>query len=102
MPNENDIELHEVFEVLLAMEARMHREEVEQLRTALLSARQIGVALGIVMSHEDLGRDDAFAVLVRESRRSNRKLRDVAADVEQSGRPPLAREPRAGRRDRGR
>jgi AmiR/NasT family two-component response regulator len=88
MPDEN-IDLDDALEVLLALEARMHHEEVEQLREALASSRQIGVAIGVVMCQEGLDRDDAFSLLVRASRNSNRKLRDVAASVEASGRLPL-------------
>lgn len=102
MTPRDDVDLAEAFEVLLALEARMHREEVEQLREALASSRHIGIAIGVVMSQEGLDRHEAFDLLVRASRNGNRKLRDVAADVERSGRltiePGRSHPAHAGRR----
>lgn len=64
------------------------RHEVEQLRSALQSNRTIGVAIGVLMATRHVDRDTAFAMLRTASQRRNRKLRDVAADVEFAGRIP--------------
>ncbi len=77
-------DLDHVLEDLLAVETLLHRQDVEQLQRALASSRQIGVAIGIIMSRQLLTRDEAFEQLVRSSRNSNRKLRDVAAEVERT------------------
>jgi len=51
------------------------------LQRALGSNRVIGTALGIIMAHERISADEAFARLREASQLSNRKLRDVADDV---------------------
>ncbi|WP_375483492.1 ANTAR domain-containing protein [uncultured Jatrophihabitans sp.] len=58
---------------------------VANLTTALQNSRQIGMAMGILMSALHLTQDDAFAALRIASQRSNRKLRDVASDVVETG-----------------
>jgi transcriptional regulator with GAF, ATPase, and Fis domain len=55
--------------------------EAEQLNEALSSRKVIGQALGIVMERFGLDEDRAFQFLVRVSRNSNIKLRDVAARI---------------------
>ncbi len=57
------------------------REEIEQLRRALASSREIGVAIGIVMVTYGIDHDAAVAWLKRESNENNVKLRDLCADV---------------------
>jgi hypothetical protein len=56
-------------------------EEVEQLRSALVSNRRISMAMGILMRDRNIDEDQAFAYLRHMSQHSNRKLRDVAEDV---------------------
>jgi signal transduction histidine kinase/DNA-binding response OmpR family regulator len=51
------------------------------LRRALASNRQIGVALGVLMAREMLTEAQAFERLRAVSQHENRKLRDVADDV---------------------
>ena len=60
--------------------------ELDQLRRALETRTTIGVAVGIVMERYGLGQDRAFEALSRWSQESNRKLRDLAADLV-AGRP---------------
>ena len=55
------------------------------LRKALASNRQIGVALGVLMAREKLTEQQAFDRLREVSQRENRKLRDVADDVVLTG-----------------
>ena len=58
-----------------------HSEEVDQLRTALMSNRRISLAMGILMRDQDIDERQAFAYLRRTSQDGNRKLREVAEDV---------------------
>jgi AmiR/NasT family two-component response regulator len=48
---------------------------------ALKSSRTIGAAIGIIMASRRLGEAEAFEVLRAVSQNSNRKLRDLAADL---------------------
>ena len=56
-------------------------EMVEQLNEALQSRDVIGQSKGMLMTRFDVDPDEAFDLLRRFSQRSNRKLRDVAAEV---------------------
>ena len=57
------------------------RDEVEHLHHALDTRDLIGMAKGILMHAENVGPDEAFAILRRASQRENRKLHDIAADM---------------------
>lgn len=81
----DDGDLVEVFQDIIALEAREHREDVENMRRALASSRCIGMAIGILMRGHGLPQDQAWELLRAASRNSNRKLRDVAEDVVLSG-----------------
>ena len=61
----------------------------EQIRAGLESNRIIGTAIGILMTNHRLPAAPAFQLLVGASQHSNRKLRDIAADVTTTGRLPL-------------
>jgi len=61
----------------------------EQIRAGLESNRIIGTAIGILMTNHRLSAAAAFQLLVGASQHSNRKLRDIAADVTTTGRLPL-------------
>jgi DNA-binding response OmpR family regulator/anti-sigma regulatory factor (Ser/Thr protein kinase) len=61
----------------------------EQLRAGLDSNRVIGTAIGILMTNHRLTAATAFQLLVAASQHSNRKLRDIAADIITTGRLPL-------------
>jgi len=58
-----------------------HVMSEEQLHTAIGSRTLIGTAIGIVMARYTLNQEKAFAYLVRESSRQNRKVRVVASDI---------------------
>lgn len=62
-------------------EAAEQRREVVGLRAALESRFVIGLAEGLLMERHNLTGEAAFGVLVRISQETNRKLRDVAAEV---------------------
>lgn len=63
-------------------------DTVAGLEVALAGCRDIGVAIGVLMTRRNLSRDAAFDVLRRASQHSQVKLRDVAAGFLQSGRLP--------------
>ena len=70
-------------ETLLECQGRLDESERENanLRIALVAARRIGAALGILMASRKITDDEAFALLARASQSGNRKLRDLAEDV---------------------
>jgi len=73
-------------DLLLALE-RLD-QQVRDLQAALLTNRRIGVAVGIVMSDLRVTEIAAFEALRRISMDTNRKLRDVAEDVIDTGALP--------------
>ncbi len=62
-------------------EAREAARQIEDLHRALVTARRIGAAIGILMSTLKITGEHAFGLLVMSSQRLNRKLRDVADDI---------------------
>jgi len=58
-----------------------HRDLADQLADAMRSRAVIEQAKGVVMAKQHCDADAAFDALRTESQHSNRKLRDVAADV---------------------
>jgi DNA-binding response OmpR family regulator len=56
-----------------------------QIRGALDSNRVIGTATGVLMTQHRLTAAQAFALLVAGSQHTNRKLRDLAAEVASTG-----------------
>jgi GAF domain-containing protein len=73
--------------VAVALAAAMKED---QLLHGLRTRTTIGQAQGILMERFDIDADHAFDVLRRVSSQSNRKLRDVAAELVQSRRTPGA------------
>jgi AmiR/NasT family two-component response regulator len=57
------------------------RDRVANLEIALVSARRIGGAIGLIMALRRVSEAEAFEVLRQASRNRHRKLRDVADDV---------------------
>ena len=72
----------------LALQNSLHARDVANLETALQSSRQIGTAMGILMARQLITSEEAFAQLSAASQLLNRKLRDIAADVERTGQLP--------------
>ncbi len=60
-------------------------DRADNLRRALESNREIGVAIGVLMHQHRITRDQAFYLLRVASQDANRKLADVAADVADTG-----------------
>lgn len=63
-------------------------EDAAGLRRALVSNREIGKAVGMLMMLDDVSDDDAFDTLRRSSQGTNVKLVDIAAEVVRRRRPP--------------
>lgn len=83
--------------VAMALANALAAEEAAHMRIALQSSRQIGTAIGILMARGRLTSEQAFTDLSRTSQLLNRKLRDVAAEVEQTGELPRPPDPRTRR-----
>ena len=82
---------------LVALHEAQH--EAGHLQTALQTNRQIGAAIGVLMAHHKITEPDAFALLRATSQTLHRKLRDVAADVVETGTlPDQPADPHAGSR----
>jgi AmiR/NasT family two-component response regulator len=54
------------------------------LQAALTTRTVIGQAQGVLMARQEINEAEAFDVLRRASQRTNRKLRDIAADIVRS------------------
>ncbi|HEX4251252.1 MAG TPA: GAF and ANTAR domain-containing protein [Pseudonocardia sp.] len=74
----------------LAIAADTQRDRADNLERALATSRDIGVAVGVLMTRHELTREQAFTLLRIASQNSNRKLRDLAADVLESGELPIS------------
>jgi hypothetical protein len=65
--------------------ARTATAKADNLDVALQSSRNIGAAIGILMSLHKISQTQAFDLLCVASQRSNRKLRDLALEVVDTG-----------------
>lgn len=65
----------------VALTAASQREEAASLRKGMLSNREIGKAVGMLMVTHDLSDDDAFQRLRQASSRLNTRLADIAQRV---------------------
>ncbi len=78
--------------------ADRHRTDADNLSIALRSSRDIGIALGIIMNQHRVTETDAFDLLCTTSQHANRKLRDLALEVAQTGQFDLPERTLAPRR----
>lgn len=62
----------------LAVAAAAARDRADDLAVALVTGREIGTAIGVLMATHKVTRQQAFDLLRIASQRANRKLRDVA------------------------
>lgn len=69
----------------LAIATDVHRERANNLERALESSREIGVAIGVLMARHQLSREQAFDALRIASQNTNKKLRDIAVEVGDTG-----------------
>ena len=68
-------------------------DKAGSLERALSASRQIGAAIGILMATYKVTEDKAFAMLQASSQHLNRKLRDIATDVTETGDLPRRTNP---------
>jgi ANTAR domain len=69
----------------LAVQNEVQAYEIDNLQSALQASRRIGVAIGILMARHLVAYEQAFGMLVTASQHLNRKLRDIAVDVAETG-----------------
>jgi hypothetical protein len=69
----------------LAVEAAAALERVGHLEVALLSNREIGVAMGVLMNEHKITREQAFDLLRIASQHGHRKLVEIATEVADTG-----------------
>jgi hypothetical protein len=81
----------ELVEALAAAQA-----QVQNLQTALQTARCIGMAVGILMAQHGMTSEQAFGLLRKASQQQHRKVRDLAEAVVYTG--ALPRRPGAAAR----
>ena len=60
-------------------------DDLDHLRTAMMSRAFIDQAKGILMERHKVTEDEAFTMLAHASQRTNTKLRDVAAELIRTG-----------------
>lgn len=58
---------------------------IASLEVALVTARRIGAAIGVLMATLKVPEQDAFNLLKKASQTRHRKLRDIADDVVRTG-----------------
>jgi GAF domain-containing protein len=71
--------------VASAEAAARSSDDLNQLRTAMMSRAFIDQAKGILMERHKVTEDEAFTMLAHASQRTNSKLRDVAAELVRTG-----------------
>jgi AmiR/NasT family two-component response regulator len=69
----------------VALSNVQHLATIEQLREAVSSNRRIGAAMGILMANHKITEQQAFDLLRIASQHSHRKLRELAAEVVETG-----------------
>ena len=69
----------------IVLAGAQRRDEAANLQLALKSNREIGLALGILMSRHRITQEQAFDLLRMASQHSHRKLRDLAIEVGEIG-----------------
>ncbi|WP_432490823.1 GAF and ANTAR domain-containing protein [Kineococcus gypseus] len=81
-----------------AASAFAHRQRALNLEEAVATNREIGAAVGVLMALRKITKEQAVAELRRVSQHANRKLRDVAAEVLETGQLAEPAPGRAGQR----
>jgi GAF domain-containing protein len=69
----------------LAVASAAAHERAENLETALKTSREIGVAMGVLMTQHKFTREQAFDLLRIASQHTHRKLADIAVEVADTG-----------------
>lgn len=85
-----DLGVASMFAPFVSMSLQKARDlrRADNLEVALKSSRQIGTAMGILMARRLVTSEQAFELLNRASQHLNRKLRDIAEEVELTGTLP--------------
>ena len=78
----------------LADQIEADRRCIDNYEIALTTARQIGMAMGIIMARTCCVADEAFSVHRLVSQRTHRKIRDIANDVVLTGTLPELPDPK--------
>lgn len=65
----------------LQREGILSQEHASQMEEALRSSRTIGAAIGLIMGTRRVSETQAFEILKTASSNSNRKLRELAAEL---------------------
>jgi GAF domain-containing protein len=76
--------------ISVVLQNELYAGKVTDLQIALSSSRSIGTAVGILMARHLITSSEAFTRLSQTSQRLNRKLRDLALQVELTGDLPVA------------
>jgi hypothetical protein len=76
------------FAISSAREHEDERRQIDTLKTSLATREMIGQAQGILMERERVAPHEAFDILRRASQHLNRKLREVAQDLVETGEQP--------------
>jgi len=74
----------------LAVGKASAENKTRNLKRALETSRDIGIAMGIVMNSHKVTRDQAFGLLRMASQRTHRKLADIAREITETGALPDA------------
>lgn len=74
---------------VLLVQSERADEAAQNLENAISTSRQVGMAIGILMTVHGISEEQAFALLRLTSQHLNRKLPDVAKDVARTGRLPF-------------
>ncbi|MFW5474333.1 ANTAR domain-containing protein [Knoellia sp. CPCC 206450] len=85
---EGRLDVHDEIIAELQAEGLISSKQAKNLEGALQTARTIGAAVGIVMTHHRLSEAQAFELLRKASMDANSKLRLVAEDVVLTGAVP--------------
>jgi GAF domain-containing protein len=92
--DDHDVELAEEVAAWVAVAvgnaeaAARTSEDLNQLRTMMMTRAFIEQAKGILMERHKIKEDEAFTILTHASQRTNTKLRDVAAELVRTGTLP--------------
>ncbi len=82
---EGRLDVHDELIAELQAEGLISTQQAAHLEVALKTARTIGAAVGILMTHYRVTEVDAFKLLRKVSMDGNRKLRLVAEEVVRTG-----------------
>jgi hypothetical protein len=93
--SDEDVTTGAVFAAYASILVVLHQrqDQVVNLQMAVQTNREIGIAIGVLMAHYKITKEDAFTKLREASQRLHVKLRIVAGQVVETGMLPDARPP---------